>query len=264
MLKKYLLIILFFITLVPSVKAQEGFSDASDTTFWNFGFYASPDYSYRFCTGNSDRGVSSGDLDNLEIPKLPSYTLGINMTRQLNRILYIQTGIIYQNKGYKTNTQQDTVLDLYDHFLYAKEYTGVTRYHAIDIPVILRIKMFKAGSVQFNAGLGVAPEFYFCKSTLQVFSDHTERDVAPAERFYDLKGIFNLNIDIPLSDNLSLALEPNIGYNILGLEDAFDKGIKRNMYTAGLGIQLSYKVTDQSIYDYYYMHIYKKPAKSTF
>jgi len=263
MVKKYIAILLMSFVFAGTVAAQDGLNDASDTTFWDFGFYGAADYDYRMCAGTGENGISSAFLNTQEIQRI-GYTFGINMTRQVGKIVYIQTGILYQNKGYMTESLQDTVLDLYDHFLTANEYTSISRYNALYIPVILRLKLFKAGSVQFNMGIGAAPEFYLSKATLSVFSDHIERDVTKAEQFFDVKGIFNLNINIPLSDNLSLAFEPNISYNILGLNDEINKGIQRNMYTAGLGIQLSYKVSDQSIYDYYYKNIYKKPVKSSF
>ncbi len=263
MLKKYIFLLLASFAFVLPLSAQEDATDPSDTTFWDFGFYGAADYNARMIAGDGENGVTSAFLNSIEKPRI-GYTLGINMTRQLGKCIYIQTGILYQNKGYKTSTLQDTVLDLYDHYLSSSDYYSISRYHALYIPVILRIKMFKAGSVQFNVGIGAAPEVYLCKSNLSVFKDHVERDITKAEQAIDVKGIFNLNIDIPLSKNVSLAFEPNFGYNILGLKDEINKGVKRNMYTAGLGIQLTYKVTDQSIYDYYYLHLYKKPPKTTF
>jgi hypothetical protein len=263
MLKKYILFIAISLIITLPLAAQEGVSDASDTTFWDFGFYGAPDYNARMISGDGTNGVTSAYLNTIELPRI-GYTFGINMTRQLGKCIYIQTGIMYQNKGYKTSTLQDTVLDLYDHFYSSSEYYSISRYNALYVPVILRLKMFKAGSVQFNVGIGAAPEIYLAKSTLAVFSDHTERDITKAEQVFDVKGMFNLYIDVPLTKNLSLGFEPNFSYDILGLKDKINVGVKRNMYTAGLGIQLSYKVTDQSLYDYYYKHIYKKPPRTTF
>lgn len=263
MLKKYIALLFISTLFILPLAAQEGVKDASDTTFWDFGFYGAPDYNARMISGDGDNGVTSEFLDGIELTRI-GYSLGVNMTRQLGKIVYIQTGIMYQNKGYKTSALQDTVLDLYDNYYSSSEYYRISRYNALYIPVILRLKMFKAGSVQFNVGIGVAPEIYLCKSTLSVFGDHTERDITKAEQIFDVKGIFNLNIDVPLSKNLSLGFEPNFSYDILGLKDQTNVGVKRNMYTAGLGIQLVYRVTDQSLYDYYYKHIYKKPPKSTF
>jgi hypothetical protein len=263
MLKKRFLLLIILISACFPALAQDDAVDFSDTTYWDFGLYASPDYNYRMISGDGENGVTSDFLNGMEKYRI-GYTVGGIVTRQLGKRIYIQTGILYQSKGYKTSSLQDTVLDLYDHYLSSSEYYSVVRYNTIYIPVIMKVKLFRAGSVQFNLGVGVAPDFYINKSTLSVFDDHTERDITKAEKVWDLEGIVNLNINIPLSDKLSLGLEPAFRYNIFGLNDDINKGVKRNMYSAGFGIQLCYKVTDQSFYDYYYTHIYKKPPKTNF
>lgn len=257
---KYLITPLFLLCAVFSASSQD--YDAADTTFWEFGLIASPDYNIPMLSGSHD-GISADEISGGAQSRI-GYSFGVNFTRQVSKRLYIQSGLTYQNKSYRTRSLQDTVLDLYDQYLASYEYYRIVRYHSISIPVILRVRMFNAGKTSFNFGIGAAPEFLLNRNTIDVFSDHKERDAGNAERFYVVKALVNLNIHIPMSDHWTFSLEPYASYSILGLNDKTWNGIKRNYLTAGLGLQFSYSITDQALYDYYYLHIYKKPPRSTF
>jgi hypothetical protein len=258
--------LLLVLIMVSSLRlwAQDE-KDISDSTCWDFGLYVAPNFDSRMISGNADNGVTSAFLKDIEKYRI-GYSIGATVTRQVSRKLYIETGFVFESMGYKTNTLQDTVLIDYPYttFVRAEEFHQAVRYNAMEIPVVLRVNLFSSNKAQFNFGFGLAPEFFLNKATLSFFNDHTERDITKAERDVELQGLINFNINIPLTKNLSLGIEPAFRYSILGFKDAVNNGIKRNLFSAGLGFKINYKVTDKWFYDYFYLHIYKKPQKTNF
>jgi hypothetical protein len=130
--------------------------------------------------------------------------------------------------------------------------------------VILRIELAGTSRVQVALGVGAAVRFSLNKSEISFFGTHKERLVSKAERDVNVAGILNLNIKLPLTDKLSFALEPAFRYGILAYHDRIHKGVQRNLWSAGLGLHLCYRVTDKQFYDYYYKHIYKKERRPHF
>ena len=100
-----LLLLLFFATFTAF--AQDDIPSASDTTFWDFGLVISPEYDMHSIKGSGDNGVTSSFLSSMETPRV-GFSLGLNFTRQLGKVIYIQTGIYYRNTGFKTTGLQDT------------------------------------------------------------------------------------------------------------------------------------------------------------
>jgi hypothetical protein len=237
--------------------------DYSDTTYWNFGLYIAPNFDNASVSGNASNGISSDFLKDIEVPRM-GYSLGAVVTRQVHKLLYIQTGFIYESLGYRTRTLQDSVLDLYDEFLYSREYHKAVRYNTFEIPVILQIKLAKSKKIQFNLGVGVAPTFCLNKTEISFFKDHKERKVSKAEKDFGLQALLNINMNVPLTSRLSLGVEPDFRYSLLGLKDAVNKGINHQLYSLGISLQLNYRITDRDFYNYYYLHIYKKPEKPNF
>jgi hypothetical protein len=225
--------------------------------------YVAPNFDNTFVSGNSSTGVTSAYLKNLEVPRM-GYSIGAVVTRQVHKLLYIQAGFIYESQGYKTRALQDTVLNLYDEFLYSKAFHIAYRYNTFEIPIILQIKLAKAKKIQFNLGIGVAPAFYLSKSEISFYSDHTERHISKAEKDFSMQALLNINVNIPLTNRLSLGVEPDFRYSLTGLKDRVNKGINHHLYNLGISFQLNYRITDKDFYNYYYLHIYRKPEKTNY
>ncbi|MEI6766607.1 MAG: outer membrane beta-barrel protein [Bacteroidota bacterium] len=232
-------------------------TDDSDTTWWDIGIYASPDYCTRIASGSTAESFSSGTFDAIEKPRI-GYTAGLLFSRQLSKRLYFQSGLVFESQGYKTKTLNDTVFDLYDKPLYTKDYVRAIRYNTINIPVILKINLFNASKIKFNAGIGVAPVISLGKYEVMTFEDHTERLISKAERDLNIQAIVNFSVYIPFSDEFSVSIEPTLKYTVLPYNDHQYKGISRGLISPGIGIFFAYALPTQAVYDYYYYNIYKK------
>lgn len=253
-LQKVKLSVLFLLLCSAVASAQ---SDDTDTTWWDVGIYASPDYCSRIASGSTPESFSSVTFDAIENPRT-GYTAGILFSRQISNRLYIQSGLVFESQGYKTKTLNDTVYDLYDRPLYTREYSKAIRYSTINIPVILKINLLQAGNIKFNIGLGVAPMISLGKNEILTFDDHKESLASKSERDLNIQAIVNLSVYIPLSESFSLSIEPSFKYTVMPYNDRAYKGISRSLFAPGMGIFLAYKLPTQAIYDYYYYNIYKK------
>ena len=251
---KYLIPLIFAILSGSGLMAQ---GTEPDTTYWNVSLYGSADYNYRFLSGSSGPGQDKAFFDGIEKPRI-GWIGGVSVQRQLRGRLSIQFGISFQSQGYRTLGLSDTVFNYRDSALYNTLYDKATRYMSVNIPVILKINMFHIGKAAFDFGIGLSPSFSMGKHQVSFFSDHTEYYNSRSENSIDLQALACLSIYVPVSRYLSFTFEPTFRYNILPYEDKYYSGIKRNMFSAGLGIYFTYKVTDNKMYDYYYEKIYNK------
>lgn len=261
MIRKYISItILFIISFGFSSYSQTPVKDTS-SKFLDISIFGSPDYNFRMISGTGENGVTSEMLSSTEQFRI-GYSAGLMFTKNIKKWISMEFGILYQNYGYKTSTLQDTVFNQYKEMLYARDYFKSVRYNAIDIPVLVKFQLFKAGMTEFSLALGVAPCFYIGKNSVRSFSSHDEVELTRAERNVQVQGLFNLNVLIPLAKHWYIGIEPTLRYDILAMNDAINIGVKRNFYSPGLGITLTYRLFDDVMYDYYYQNIYNKDKNS--
>jgi hypothetical protein len=257
MIRKHISItLLLIISLGYFGYAQTPVKDTS-SKYLDISIFGSPDYNYRMIAGNGENGVTSEMLNSFEEYRV-GYSAGLMFTKNIKKWVSMEFGIIYQNYGYKTGSLMDTIFDHYNEMIYSRDYYKAVRYNAIDIPIMVKFQLFKVKKTEFSLALGVAPCFYIGKNTLKYFSTYVENDITKAERDVQVQGLFNLNVLIPLSKNLYLGIEPTLRYDILAMNDRINLGVKRNFYSPGLGITLTYRLFDDVMYDYYYQNIYNK------
>jgi hypothetical protein len=257
MIKKYFfLTVLLIVSLNINSFSQTQVKDTS-SKFFDISIFGSPDYDFRMISGTGDNGVTPEMLNKIEKYRI-GYSAGLMFAKNLGKVVSMEFGLVYQNYGYTTETLKDTILDHYNEMLYANDYYKSVRYNALSIPVMVRFNLFKVNKTEFSLALGVAPSFYLGKNTVKYFDTHTENDLTKAEQTVQVQGLFNLNVLIPIAKNLFIGIEPTLRYDILALNDKVNTGIKRNFYSPGLGITLTYRLFDDVMYDYYYQNIYNK------
>ena len=257
MIRKFALLFIIIFSVIKSFGQTQNEVKDTTNTFIDISIFASPDYDFRMISGAGENGVTTDYLNGIEKFRF-GYSTGLMFSKNVAKRISLQFGFIYQNYGYKTTTLQDTVFNHYDEPLYSKEYYKSVRYNAFDIPIMVRINLFNAGKTEFNLSVGAAPCFYIGKNTLKYFDDHVENEITKAERDIQVQGLFSLSVLIPVAYNLFIGIEPTLRYDILPMNDNVNIGIKRNPYSPGLGITLTYRLFDDVMYDYYYKNIYNK------
>lgn len=259
-MRKLLIPLLLFFSFIITASAQE---QEADTSFWDISIYASPDYAFRFLSGSSVPDQDKAFFDQMEKFRI-GYTAGVYVSRPIARRLSIQFGLQYQSQGYKVTGLTDSVLNYRDSLLYTNTYDKSVRYSSLNIPVILKINMFHAGRTAFDFNIGLSPVITLGKREVSVFEDGKEYKNSWSGNDFDLQAIAGISVYIPLSSHYSLTLEPIFRYNIFAYKDQYYNGVKRSLFSAGLGLYFTYKVGDNKMYDYYYKNIYNQPPKPSF
>ena len=97
----FLLTLSFYLVHGQETKRQKG----QNKIFIGFSF--SPDYNYRTLKqngGSPSAGLVIKSRNDIEIAKF-GYTTGLNVCINLSNTLWLETGIQYSNKGYKTKNR---------------------------------------------------------------------------------------------------------------------------------------------------------------
>jgi len=246
------------IIIILSLTAFRSFSqsgDTSDTTYWGISLYGSVDYNLNMVKGSTSSGQDAGFMKDIDLPRI-GYTVGFSIKRPIYKMLSLEFGIACQSQGYRTSTLSDTVWNYRDSAIAFYDYHKAYQYYSINIPVVLKVDLFHIKKAVIGLGVGVAPVISLGKKQVLFFDDHKEVINEKSGAAIDLQAIGNLNVYIPVSKKISLTLEPTFRYNILQYKDSYYEGVSRNLFSAGLGIYLTYKLTDNEMYDYYYKKIY--------
>jgi hypothetical protein len=249
---------IFTIALLIILASYNGFSqtDDTDSTYWGISLYGCADYSFHMVKGSSPSGQDAGFMKDIDLPRA-GYLAGFSINRAVGKRVAFEFGLSFQSQGYRTKTLSDTIWNYRDSVIGMNDYHKAYRYNSINIPVILKITLCHIKKATIDLGIGVAPVISIGKKQVLFFDDHTEIINEKSHPDLNVQAIGCLNINIPLGKNFALTLEPTVRYNILPNKDSYYEGVSRNFFTAGLGLYLTYKLTDDKMYDYYYRHIYK-------
>jgi len=252
-MKRVLTLVILF-----SLASFTGFSQTNekDTTYWGFSLYGCADYSLHMVKGSTSSGQDAAFIKNIDLPRY-GYLLGFSINRPVSKRLSIEFGVSFQSQGYRTTTLADTILNYRDSILGIEDYHKAYRYYSVNVPVLLKITLFHIKKATVDFGIGVAPVFSVGKKQVLFFDDHTEIINEKSGADINVQAIGCLSVNIPMGKKMALTLEPTARYNILPYKDSYYEGVSRNFFTAGLGLYLTYKVTDESLYDYYYKNIYR-------
>jgi hypothetical protein len=256
---------IYTIALLIFLVSYNGFSQTNepDTTYWGISLYGCADYSLNMVKGKTTSGQDAAFMKNIDLPRY-GYLVGFSINRAVGKRVAFEFGLSFQSQGYRTGTLSDTIWNYRDSAIGFNDYRKAYRYYSINIPVILKITLFHIKKATVDFGIGVAPVISLGKKQVLFFDDHTENINEKSGPDLDLQAIGCLSIHIPLSNKIALTLEPTARYNIMPYKDSYYEGISRNFLTAGLGLYLTYKVTDDEMYDYYYKNIHNvknpKPA----
>lgn len=233
---KHVLIILLFLPLTL-------FSQATDITEkgkFFIGLNFSPDYSYRHLIQNGD---DFSDMewkyvkniqDSIFIPKY-GYTAGIAFGYHINKMLNIETGIIYSNKGYKTISTET----VYDFYRPPENAQSILDYTYLGIPLKANVIFFDE-RFQLIMGFGATLDILLRKSVKIIPDNPTTR--FPIQKKYidydynkiNISPIVSIGMKYNITHRMSLRAEPTFRYSVLKLDDK--SYVETHLYSVGLNI----------------------------
>ncbi|HNZ41819.1 MAG TPA: hypothetical protein PLI16_00420 [Bacteroidales bacterium] len=228
----------------------------SVTNHWGISLYGSADYNMYMVQGTTPAGQDAGFMKNIDLPRI-GYTIGASVNRPVGKRVSMEFGVQLQSQGYRSKNLIDTLWNYRDSAIGFSDYEKAYRYFSVAIPVMVKIKLFDMGKAHLDLGLGVAPVLSAGKQQALFFDDHTEILNEKSGTAINVQALGCLSFYIPMGNKMSLTLEPTFRYNILPYKDSYYIGVKRNLFSAGLGIYITRKVTDDEMYDYFYRRIYK-------
>lgn len=237
---------LIFLLLTLTAFSSYGQDKTEKTTTSDFkrvqiGINVSSDICYRTLKNND--GSSSSDFviksNNVNETIKVGYTAGLNVCFNINKIVGIETGIQYSNKGYQTKFQDfisgqpDPILPNKIKFIYNFNY--------IDIPVKANFTIGKK-KVRFFTSVGMTTNIFIkeTQTSVLVYSDNTERKTNPTNFNYNKVNIsptISLGIDYKINGRMNLRIEPTFRYGVLKIIDAPVTGY---LYNGGLNISYYY------------------------
>ncbi|MCW3126080.1 MAG: hypothetical protein JWO03_1738 [Bacteroidetes bacterium] len=209
------------------------------------GISVSPDLCYR--TLSYPSSYTNYEAYRNEIPKC-GVTAGVQLIYAFPKLIELQAGILYSDKGYQTPIGTDWASGNGHPGIFRQKW--VYDFHYLDIP--LRVN-FLAGKkkIRFCGGIGLTTNIFLTETS--VYTEHYENGDLITKRHYTLKNkpvdlspLVSAGIDCRIRDRSHIRIEPTFTHNILNTADSivWPFSDKRNPsvkeYYWSVGLNLSY------------------------
>jgi len=220
------------------------------------GVNVSPDYCYRSLQNNNGSSTSSNIIDlrnKNEGPKF-GYTAGLNVCYNISKLLGIEAGLQYSNKGFM-NSLKNSELNFGDPIAPRNGIVypngGITilipskfiyNYIYLDIPV-RAIFSFGRRRIQFLASAGLTTNILLKATQTNIFENVNGSNKRETnDQIYNFKSLnisplISAGIDYRISNKINLRIEPTIRYGILKI---IDTPVTAHLWNAGLNISCYY------------------------
>jgi hypothetical protein len=197
----------------------------------------SPDICYRELKNNNGSQSSDKIISNRDEREKASFgfTTGLNACYDINRVLSIEAGIQFSQKGYR--------IPPYDLFVYPPMFNPpVTaeiayRYTYIDIPVRANILLGNR-KIRFIGSAGVVANFFIketSKSIVYYADDSKKVSKGNSKEFenWNFSPMISAGINYCINQQMNLRIEPTFRYGVMKI---IDQPITAYLYNAGLNI----------------------------
>ena len=208
----------------------------------SIGFNFSPDYSFRTIKNNDGSPSSNLVIKNrndIEVAKF-GYTTGLTVCFNFSKLVGIETGIQFSNKGYKTKNQ-DLIYFPPSPGSPTKAKTRES-YQYIGIPIKAKLSFGKS-KVRFLSSIGFMTSFLLnVKHTinLEYSNGNSEKETQSTTSGFknvDISPMLSVGIDYKLNNKIHLLAEPTFRYGVLITRDV---PVTENLWSAGLNIGINY------------------------
>lgn len=209
---------------------------------WSFGVYFSPDFCYRTLRnhdGSEGASIAISKRNDFEIPKL-GYSTGFIVQRRLNDLFSIESGIGFNDKGFRTKSLPVTSLDDPD----GVNISLTSSYHYLFLNVPLKgnyhIKM--NDKWKFSVGLGIEYNAYidnYIKSDYYYIEGYTTRSRFNDKRYiynytdFHLMATGNIGFEYIVNKTVSLRAEPTFRR---ALNSFVDEAVHAYLWNVGISV----------------------------
>lgn len=211
------------------------------------GLSISPDYCYRILVPDASSKWIADIRDSAEIPKM-GYTTGPVINYRLNKRLTLNSGLLFADKGYKTDKKFDWTTPngtngTGDPAIPMRQIANY-HYFYLDVPIILHCNIVATENWDFYTLAGVSADFFLSQKTVSYteYGDgHKAKNNSTGSGYRPVNLSFTVGFGYrtDLSDKLMLAIEPVFRHSINSIIDAPIKGY---LYSSGLDMRLFYKL----------------------
>jgi len=224
----------FFVICTENSRGEEFHKVQLGVTF-------SPNYAYRTLKGDSESFVLQGRNEH-EIAKF-GFSGGLNVGFNPNSWFGIESGILYTNKGYRTEKdyfKQDQEVAILNNSQWIRT---VYSFHYIDIPLKMRFSA-RLDKISFFAAAGITTGFLAVqKNTIQCEreKDSASPNYASHYNRINLSPTVSAGIDYKVTSKSSLRIEPIYRYGVLNINKDSGPGLI-SQYLWDAGVSVSYLV----------------------
>lgn len=219
---------------------QENIDETSTKEFHNIqiGFNFSPNISYRTLKNNDGSSISESILKNRNSREMIKfgYSAGVNVCFHIKKFVGIETGIQYDNMGYKT--------EKFDVFQIGIERQPeqvkiIYNYNYLTIPLKANFMVGKK-NVRFFSSVGVNTHFLITdkqKAILYYADNQTEKQSSTSNNDFNkinVSPIVSLGIDYKINDRMNLRIAPSFSYGVI---KTIDTPITEHLYNGGVNVQ---------------------------
>lgn len=208
-MKRYTVI--FFIILFGQVAHSQGESRFS------IGFEFSPAYSYFKFSSNNE--FSDKYVNEYSKPRF-GFSSGIPLRLSMNNRLSVETGLYWVKRGTRYDCKYDSIpAPNYGDTIYLIRVDENLNYHYFEIPVILRLSLYKSNKIELYLRAGFAIDFlltvtgnnymYFTDSVKHYKGREDFQNFVKRVNYFAIGG-FGINYE--LTKKISLGFSPYFSY----------------------------------------------------
>lgn len=239
---KKLLLLSFSLLSFKSFTQNENVKTNNQSRF-KIGIITQSNFSYRrlFMTEKTEiNNFTIASRNQIEIPKF-GYTLGVNIETKLTDKLFLETGIAYSNKGYRTKK-----LELFGFGSNSTKSThirGVYSHHYIEVPLLFNYSVGEK-KIKFTSSIGLGVNYlvtsllkktiYYEDGSKESETNLMDDDLVKYNNL-NLSPLLGIGMEYQITNNSKIKILPIFSYGLLKIIDA---PISSNLWSTG--IQLGY------------------------
>ena len=207
----YLLLILSSLISTPGICQEKKLE---------FGILFSPNYSYRFLSGES-RFIDYNTIEQ----GMFSYDAGITADYSLNAKAVLSSGLLYSRKGYSFNNAPTIGNDFID---------GSRIIEYLEVPILYKRILHNENHFKFYVMGGITNNILINAKTKR--EDGETFATKRWMRTYNPGVALGVGIFVPAGNKFGLAIEPIFKPLLLDELNVTDSSVKRRLYTLGVNI----------------------------
>ena len=219
-----------FLTLLIILLSFESFSqddkvETNQQSKFKIGIVAQPNLAYRKTVNTSYT---------IEVPKL-GHNFGINTEIRLTNKLFLETGINYSNKGFRTKKLDPLLFP--SSSIELPMYRAIFNFHYLEIPLLLNYSIGKK-KLKFISTIGLGVDILIAASLKGInYYDNGKKEssheIIKNNNYnkFNLSPTVGLGVEYQINQNSKIKVQPVFSYGILKISDLSQK---RNLWSTGL------------------------------